>query len=494
MKKYILEIVVFISGAVVMIMELVGSRLLAPYVGTSIVVWTSLIGIILGSLSLGYWYGGKLADKSPTYATFSRVLLLAALCIFFLIVGQGVLLPSLGSLSTNVYITSALCALLLFAPASVLLGMVSPYAVKLKITDIATSGRTVGNLYALSTVGSIAGTFVSGFVLISYFKLSVILAALAVTMLLLSFAVHAGRTRMVTILYLLLLAVFVAAAFGKTPVNATTFVYDTRYNRVTVYETPDPQTGKTMRVMRIGNEFSSGMFLDSDELVFDYTNYYDLARHFNPALSRTLMIGGAGYSYPKYFLSKYATATIDVVEIDPELTDIARKHFELAESKRLSIIHADGRVFLNQSRAKYDAIFGDAFKSYSPPFHLTTKEAAKQMYEHLTDNGVVVMNIISSLRGETGEFLAAEYHTLKAVFPQVLVFPVTRPQDGAAVQNIILVALKSANEPLLHSADPRIGAQLQHLWQGGVEAGPVLTDDFAPVEHYFFKILANTTV
>ncbi|MFA6389985.1 MAG: fused MFS/spermidine synthase, partial [Patescibacteria group bacterium] len=179
-KKKKLEIAVFLCGAVVMIFELVGSRVLAPYLGISIFVWTSLIGVILGSLSIGYWLGGMLADKNPSLKIFSTLVFLSGASIFFTIIVKE---PALHYFQGffNLELSSFISSLILFSPASIFMGMISPYAVKLKMDSLNYSGATVGNLYALSTVGSIAGTFLAGFYLIPNFgslKILIILAIL----------------------------------------------------------------------------------------------------------------------------------------------------------------------------------------------------------------------------------------------------------------------------------------------------------------------------
>ena len=168
MKKYSLEIIVFVSGAVVMVYELVGSRIFAPYLGTSLVVWTSLIGVILGSLSLGYWWGGRLADKKPQAQILAFVLLGAAFFVGSTVFFQASVLFYLQEVFTDLRFSSILGAVVLFAPASVLFGMVSPYTVKLKLEKLSLSGATVGQLYAISTIGSIVGTFAGGFFLVPF--------------------------------------------------------------------------------------------------------------------------------------------------------------------------------------------------------------------------------------------------------------------------------------------------------------------------------------
>jgi len=492
-SKYLLEIVVFVCGAVVMIFELVGSRVLGPYFGTSIFVWTSLIGIILGSLSIGYYLGGKIADKKSSFKSLSLIIFLAGISIGLTVLIKDFWLFVLQNNFTDIRTSSVLASLGLFLPASVFLGMVSPYAVKLKINNLKTSASTVGNLYAISTTGSIFGTFLSGFYLIPHFGTNKLLIILSITLVIISLALSAKKDTWIK------LSVFVIIVIGWFAISGLNYMLpksgfidvDTAYNRIWIYNRIDYRTNKIVKMMGINNENHSSMFLDSDELVSEYTKYYHLAKHFNPNFKKTLMLGGAGYSYPKNFLHKYPQATIDVVEIDPKVTELAKKYFKLEESPRLTIYHEDGRVFLNKTQEKYDVIFGDAFSShYSLPYQLTTKEAVQKKYNILNDDGIVILNIISAIEGEKGKFLRAEYATYKSLFPQVYLFPVTASGYGNMVQNIILVALKSEKDQTFNDSDPKLNEYLQHLWKKTVDADiPILTDDFAPVDYYINKTI-----
>ncbi|MDP2709047.1 MAG: fused MFS/spermidine synthase [bacterium] len=203
-KKYILELAVFACGAIVMIFELVGSRVLGPYLGTSIFIWTSLIGIILASLSLGYYLGGYLADKKATFDILSLIVLAAAFFIGLDIVIKDPLLVFLQTSVSDIRAGSVIASLILFLPPGLLLGMVSPYAVKLKISDLGTSGSTVGKLYAISTAGSILGTFLSGFYLIPRFGTNKLLLILAAALIIVSLILSAGRFIKTKIIFLLL--------------------------------------------------------------------------------------------------------------------------------------------------------------------------------------------------------------------------------------------------------------------------------------------------
>ena len=492
-SKYLLEIVVFVCGAVVMMFELVGSRVLGPYFGTSLFVWTSLIGIILGSLSLGYYLGGKIADKKSSFKGLSLIIFLAAISIGLMVSIKDFWLIFLQNSFTDIRTSSVLASLSLFLPASVFLGMVSPYAVKLKLNNLNTSASTVGNLYAISTTGSIFGTFLAGFYLIPHFGTNKLLIILSITLIIISLALSAKKdTRIkLSVFAIVVIGWFVISGLNYMLPKSGFIDVDTAYNRIWIYDRIDYRTNKIVKMMGINNENNSSMFLDSDELVNEYTKYYHLAKHFNPNFKKTLMLGGAGYSYPKDFLHKYPEATIDVVEIDPKVTELAKKYFRLEESPRLTIYHEDGRVFLNKTQEKYDVIFGDAFNSlHSLPYQLTTKEAVQKKYNILNDDGVVILNIISAIEGEKGKFLRAEYATYKSLFPQVYLFPVAGSGYGNIVQNIILVALKSEKDQTFNDSDPKLNEYLQHLWKKTVDADiPILTDNFAPVDYYINKVI-----
>ena len=493
LSRYILEVTVFTTGAVIMIFELVGSRVLGPYFGTSIFVWTSVIGIILGSLSLGYYLGGRKADNEPSIKTLSLIVFQAGIFMGFTIIIKDILPGILQVHVPEIRIASVIGSIILFSPASVFLGMVSPYAVRLKLHNVETAGSTIGNLYAISTLGSISGTFLSGFYLIPHFGTTNLLVTLCATMVVLSLILAKQK---LDVLQLSLVAACVIgwnAVAGISPVlGATDFMdIDTAYNRVWIYNVVHPISNATIKIMGINNENDSAMFIDSDDLVNDYSHYFDLVQHFKPDFAKAVIFGGAGYSYPKYFLTEYPHATIDVVEIDPKVTQLAREHFRLKDDPRMSIFHQDGRVFLNTVQEQYDVIFGDAFSShYSLPYQLTTQEAVQKKHDILSDDGVVILNIISSLQGEPSQFLQAEYITYKSIFPQVLVYPVTNPNDPSVVQNIMLIALKSETPPPLSSGDLALQPYLEHLWTEPIVTDlPILTDDFAPVDYYINKTI-----
>lgn len=490
-RDFGLYAVVFICGAVVMIYEITGSRILAPFIGTSTYIWTSLIGVILAALSVGYWIGGRMADRRPDVKILAAAIIAAAGLIGLTIVVKDLVLSILAAMPFGLEIKAVLAGVLLFAPASVALGFVTPYAVKLRMNSLGDAGKIVGRLYALSTVGSIAGTFTAGFVMIplvgSVRTLYIIAAVLvAASLLLVPFAFS---RRNASVLLLLGFGVFIneASAYALYRTAGLSDI-DTQYSRVQVFRSIDPTTQKPITAMTFDPySTQSAVFTDSDELVFEYTKFYHLIRAVRPDFQRSLMIGGAGYSFPKAYLSSYPQATLDVVEIDPAMTQIAREHFRLKDDPRLSIFHEDGRAFLNRSESGiYDTVMMDAFGSlFSVPFQLTTREAVEQIHRVLNERGVVVFNLGSAIEGPASSFLQAEFRTYREVFRHVYLFKVRPERPADDLQNLIVVACKAECMPAENTGDGVLDSLFSRRYTAEFPMKlPPLTDELAPVERY----------
>ncbi len=493
----ILNTVMLVTGASIMVIELAGSRVLAPFVGTSIFVWTSLIGIVLASLSFGYWWGGSLADRKQDVKILFGLLFAAGLFIAVMALTKDYILYALVRMPVDIRMQSLLASLIMFSFPNILLGMVAPYVVKFQLHSLETSGRTVGNLYALSTLGSIAGTFIGGYVLIPFWGSTNMLFLVAMILIALSLSVLARRQRMMVFIALLALTAGVLATDTDkrfSPRKVTVVDEETLYNRVWIFNHQD-KNGELIKVMRLNNEGNSAAYLLKQGLVADYLKFFRIIEHFHPGFDKTLMLGGGAYSYPQDYLKRYPEATIDVVEIDPRLTDLARQHFGLKEDPRLRIFHQDARIYLNTASRQYDVILVDVFNSLSiVPYQVTTREALARMRALLNDQGVVCVNLISALSGPKGLFARAEYATYAEVFDQVYLFQVDKSKPKDAVQNIILVALKSDKPVPLRSADAELKAYLDNrVIEPVARDVPVLTDAHAPVEHYIGKAMLGNS-
>ncbi|MFA5926702.1 MAG: fused MFS/spermidine synthase [Patescibacteria group bacterium] len=489
-KKYVLEISIFVSGAVVMILELLGSRMFAPFFGNSLIVWTNLIGIVMASLSIGYWFGGRIADKEPTYKKYSVILFVVGLLIFLVYLLQLPVLVLLQNNIVDIRYGSILAGVILLAPASAFLGMVSPYAVRLKMKDIKASGATVGRLYAISTFGSIAGTFLAGFWLIARLGTSQSIVLLSLVAIALSVVVWTDVKFLIIRLVAITIIAIGALSF-RVQLSGVVADIDTQYSRALIYDSVEEISSRNVRTIAfVPGEAESAMYEDNpDELVSDYTKFFRIAGFLKPDQKRTLLIGGGTYMYPRDYLKQFPESEMDVVEIDPEMTDIAKKYFSFKEDPRLNIYHEDGRTFINRSKASYDAIFLDAFKSYnSVPFYLATRESLERIRGLLSENGVVVTNIVSALEGENARFFEAEYVTLKSVFPSVSIFRVSSGSSNQDIQNIILVAARASvdlGQAVKYS--PTYADKI--VDKDAIKSGAlVLTDNFAPVDQYLFSL------
>lgn len=485
-----LDIVVFVSGAVVMIIELVGSRILAPYLGLSLYVWTSIIGVILAALSIGYILGGYFADKNPSYKTLRKILLNAGLVLLSLALLKDIvpafasyLGPLPGSLVSSV---------VLFLPGSILLAMVSPYALKLRLTNLQNTGATAGNLYAFSTVGSIVGTFFAGYVLIPNFHTSTIL--IAMSMIIIGTTVILEKPSLFEIFLFVAATILVWATVRSFLTSIPIITWEpSAYALITVRDTV--YQGRKVRLLMKDAETHSGMYLDGnkEKPVFPYLRFFKLDQYFSLNPKRALLIGAGSYASAKDFLNRFPEASMDVVEIDPKVTKIAKQYFDVPETPRLTIIHEDGRLYINQNKKKYDIIYNDSFSSYySVPYQLTTQEALFKIKEGLAENGIVIANMISALDGQGSDFFKTEYKTFESVFPHVYAFMVNDNTDKKNAQNIILVGIKNKNfvEPDKAKFDDDIKNYLSkkispHL----LPEVPILTDDFAPVDNYIARLI-----
>jgi len=476
-----------------MIFELLGSRILGPYVWNSLFIWTWLIAIVLWALALWYYAGWKYADRWADMKSLSRILLLITLSIVILIIIKTPVLFFVVSLWWWLKISSLLLVTLLFSPTSFLLWMIAPIVTKIRITELESSWAAVWKISSLWTIGSIAWTLWAGFFLIPFFGINMLLILLAASCLGLSYMCEAKKYLIwqvllsVSIIFMYSWAHFTQDALAADNV----FIYETPYSHIEIserYESSDIPA--KIKDLKIDNVTHAGMYLESNNLVYPYTRYYHLFDTLLPNAQNMLMLWGAAYWFPKSFLDRYPNKNLDVVEIDETATQIARKHFRLVDDPRLTIYHQDARVYLNSSNTKYDAILWDAFGSYlSIPYQLTTLEVVQKKYDMLEKNWIVILNIISSLEWEKAKFLQAEYKTYAQVFPEVFVLPVRDQFNSSAVQNIILIAAKNPDSlNYITDNDNHIEYLSRKRYLNIPENTEILTDDFAPVDYYISKL------
>lgn len=483
LKKYKLETIVFISGAMTMVLELIAARVLSPYVGSSNLIWTSIIGVMLISMSAGYWAGGKIADKKQDLKDLSEFILISAIVTSLIPAFETIIVNGLAEMIEQLIIVAIISAITLFGIPSFMLATVSPIAVKLKNNEQNEVGTVSGKISSLSTIGSIFGTFLAGFILIPNIGVNNIILGSSIILFLLSIMIYPNKNlkyalRMIlTLLLIVILFIFGRYLFKKNHPDIIKDV-DSEYSRIWVKkETASNTEYKTLKVDR---GLESYINEETGEMGARYLTFYDLFEYYNKNANKTLIIGGAAYTYPKHYLKKYEDKTIDVVEIDEKMTEIAQQEFDLdINNPNLRIFHQDGRSYLNYSKEKYDTILIDAFKGLNAPFELTTYEAMCKAKDRLNDNGMVITNVISSLDGENSKFIKYEYDTYKAVFDNVKLFAILT-KDKLYTQNLILIGIKGNVETNIEKQDEyKNMLELEIVdFEGD---GKISTDDFAPI-------------
>ncbi|MDR3254337.1 MAG: fused MFS/spermidine synthase [Synergistaceae bacterium] len=498
----------FLCGMCVMVLEMAGSRVVAPYMGTSLIVWTSLIGIIMASLTLGYWLGGRVADKRPQPGLLARIIISAAIVTAIVGLWANTLLAALASSAPNVYVGSIIASICLFALPSALLGMVSPFIVRLAINNLGSAGATVGRFSALSSAGSILGTFLGGFVLISLFSSRTIIFLVAAALATVALLLQGTRWKVLAPAALISICLGILSEAGVLPMALESEKTENKhYGIVNVDDIDTPYN--TIKIMEISSDIRGGgrkirilqtdpmgaqslMYLDNPpELYSDYTKFYDLAFHYKRDVKNVLMLGGGGYCVPRHITETRPEVSVDIVELDPGVTAVARKYFNLEDRRGQVIYHEDARQFLNREVAsgerKYDAIFEDVFgSSYNIPFHMTTAECMARIRELLVPDGVFVVNVISSI---DGELFSGIYSSIAVSFPTVMIFPATYPNMGSVRQNVMIVALASGAVPDNAPENDYITGLLAHRWTKSFAPKiSAFTDAFAPVERYSLRL------
>ena len=480
-----LKITVFLTGAAILVVEILGSRILAPYFGSSLLVWTSIIGVILAAMSLGYYVGGRMADQNPKVEQLALVIFLAG--AFTLVLPMlspfSMYLPTIFGITAG----SLLASIALFSVPSFLLGIVSPYAVKLNTSSLSNVGSSAGSLYAISTVGSIAGAFTTGFYLIPLFGIKTILLFTSIILFMLP-ALLLGKKILPFAVSAALLTIFISFIPSTTATENSVTIYeaDSAYYHIRVV---DSQIDKT-RFLFLDRQSAAYVSLSSDQIVFNYINLTIPVYRLKSNAKNILFLGLGGGIEPMYFRSLNKTTNIRIVEIDSALPDVSKDYFGFQTDDRMKVFIEDARTFLMRSEEKYDLIRVDAFNSYdSVPIHLTTTELLQLLKQRLEDNGIVVTHVQSGLEGRGSAFFRSEYKTYKQNFKYVVVIS-TDPQKPQAFQSIVLIGSDSADvtgEKILSMVanDDAIRlAVLSGLWKHEIKTDdvPVLSDDYAPVE------------
>lgn len=471
-----LLVTVFITGACVLIIELIGTRLLAPWFGSGIYTWSALIAVTLAALALGYAFGGRLADRLPRPDILFNLCLAAGLWTLSTPMLAGLLLPFMIQ-TADIRVGVLLSSLFLYFPSLFLLGAIGPFVIRLMTRERNTVGSTSGRVFAVSTIGSLLGAIGTGFLLIPNVGVMAIFAFCG--SLLLALAII-GNFRPRFIGYALILAsIIVSLMFitGRKPAaeSAIELLDQTPsyYGTVQVIRKHDQ---KSLLVDGIGQNYVS----DRDSYTTGYVNFIAALpeiRDTSGPNRDALIIGLGAGQLPMQFqgLGYY----VDTVEIDPKVGTMAARHFGFALPAG-QIHYTDGRVFLLRTDRSYEYIVIDAFSAEQIASHLVTLEAFEDARARLSDTGVLVMNVTSTASGDD---IAAMHTTMKAVFPHVRAFSMEGDTD---LTSIVLLASRIPIRLDINKV-PVAAPQFEdtRLFVAGellnIDSGILLTDDFNPV-------------
>lgn len=512
-NSYLL-LTVFTSGMTVLGVELSASRLLDPFFGNSLVIWAVIIGLMLLYLTAGYFLGGRWADRDPRFSTFFQITAWGALLVGIIpFLAAPVLrwsVQGMADLDAGILIGSLVGVLILFSLPITLLGAVSPFAIRLALPDVARGGQVAGSIYAVSTLGSLVGTFLPVLILIPNLGTRLTFFVLAISLLLVSLGglwlIRSKQALAYTTMLILLVALnLLGAAAPIKPVPGLIYETESSYNYIQVAQFVDQQ-GAYWRFLYLNegqgihSAYSPNYY--NYPLVDGVWDFFLIVPFFNnPPFTEVdvdslLLIGSAAGTISKAYSHIYGPIPIDGVEIDPAIIEVGQRWFDMNEPN-LTLHAQDGRFFLANTTKTYDVIAVDAYRPPYIPFHLTTQEFFQQIYNHLNDNGVVAINA-----GRTAtdyslvEVLGA---TMKTVFPQVYILDV--PDYGSSLGNSLVIATKQPTRlenlafNLTQLQQPSLRIVANHamgarIWEFQPGDDPlILTDDRAPVEQVIHSLI-----
>jgi spermidine synthase len=491
------------TGAVVMALEILGSRLLAPVFGNSLFVWGALIGVILAAMSSGYAFGGWISDRHPGAQVLAGLLLFSGGWTFLIAwLGQPVLFKVAGVIEDPRWGPCVAAALLLGPPAFGLSGVL-PAMLRLAVSDLDYLGRHTGRMIALSTMGSLAGTWGTAFFFLSWIGSQALVAWLgAIQVVLGLWWLIRGTTAQPLVIGALLLCVGGLGAGALSPIQmlkAPIYQEDSPYQQVRIRD------DDLFRYLVLDRTFHAVMWrADPVALFLPYSQLMVASLALMPEPKRGLILGHGGGSLAKWLAYRWPELELDVVEFDPVVVRMAEEYFSYRPPPQHHVHVRDARVFLNSTDKVYDLIWVDAFARHMIPFHLTTVEFFAELRAHLSPNGILAVNLSSS--GEGGDLLRANavVQTMRRSFPNVESFAVKGPWKSAQTrsanliffagapieQHTISTIVANVNNLVAQQRLPPEAIALLHThrtqpWEPGV----VLTDDYAP-----YDLLIGSTV
>lgn len=430
------ELVAFTTGFVLMSYELIASRMLGPSIGSSMYVWTAVIGIMIFALAIGYTVGGFVADKRVNKNDVAVLLVLSAVLILINIFTYNFVLDNITNIFLDTRTQAVIATIFLFIPVSFLLGMASPYLARLRVKSINNAGQSVALLSASNSLGGIAGTFATGFVFFAFLNiiqgLALLIFILVVSAL---FMITKLNSKQLFTAFIILLIIFIIVIF-KNPY--TYAQYDTLMASYKVRYITKNQREVALLVMGPSG-YQSGAYIDGNkDLVFSYTQKIANLVENSPNKQNILILGGGAYTLPEYLANKYPKSNITVVEIDDQLEQIAKDHFRYEPKNNITNITQDARIYLNNNKQQYDIIIVDIYSDSSVPFSLATKEYSDKLSNSTTKEGVIIANVIGATSDSCISYFSGIDKNYKSNFTNAKYFPLI-DSSMHTKQNIIIV-------------------------------------------------------
>jgi spermidine synthase len=510
--------VAFVTGAIVMSFEMLGSRYLNPYFGSGIYTWAALISTVLAALTAGYFLGGHIGDRTVSATVLGAIVSLASVYLLILPGFAGTILGFVLDAITDVRLGSLYAALAIMSLPVTLFGVYSPFAIRLVLRAAKQSGTVSGTIYGISTAGSIIGTLGTTFFLIPSIgtrAITLLLGAAGLCCGLLLIALDRalapgkGIRPLAGFMAFAVLALAGQHAWSDELFDANVRAQmlnhrdgeiahiETEYNNLFI-DKHGPLLGLSSMYKGHANYIESIADLkDPDALPVPYNQTMSAALVYPAATKRILMIGLGAGSISTYLGRALPDARIDVVELDPGVIAAGKKYFGLEESDRVRFFEGDGRVYLNRHDDLYDLILLDAFRELGVPFHLLTKEFYELVKAHLAPGGAVASNVAANTK-----LYVSTLVTLRAVFPTVDVYPdwtdsnfaqaiaVAAPSPAPAAGTLMRQA--TALQQQFHFRYPLPDIVSKRVTKPLAEAGSVLTDDFAPADLYRVTPIGRT--
>jgi MFS family permease len=478
---------IFLSSALLLVLEVVAGRLIAPYVGVSLYTWTAVIGIILAGLSAGNWIGGVWADRGAGEQAAGVTLMGAALASLAIPLILVIVAPSIQTSEMSLLSASLLLVLCLFFFPALLLGIVTPLLTTLALRMSSRTGHIVGMMHALAAVGSIAGTFITGYWLIQTFGSRAVIIGCAVVLGLVGLPLL-RRGNILVQGSAVMVAVLLVTATQIRQGYANPCDRESGYFCIRVAsEQWDLPAGELRSLVLDHLLHGSNHSEEPVLLAAPYVHLMDelvLDRFGERTALDFFFIGGGAYTQPRAVQKLYPGSTITVAELDPAVTETARQRLYV-NTDGMTIYHADARVVLAREPARYDVIVADAFHDIAIPIHLVTLEHAQLVRERLAPGGLYTLNVVDAF--PDAKLVKAMIKTLRKVFDDVHVWLDEVPEDAARVTYVISAGNGHRPPEIIdaHRGLPRRWLRVTEPVTGAGTAMrelPLLTDDHAPVE------------